>query len=65
MFNCNITNGVICNAAKGQSIENFAAELIALRKEKMGVIVGIFNDYALFVHSQDTACDIVKRYNNR
>ena len=39
MFNCNITSGVICNAAKGQSIENFAAELIALRKEKIGGII--------------------------
>lgn len=61
----NRISGIICKASPGQSIENFAAEMIALRKKEQGVIVGIFNNFSLFIHSQDTERDIVKKYMNR
>lgn len=65
MPNYNRTSGIICTSSPGQSIENFVSELITLRKKELGVIVGIFNDRAQFIHSQDTEQDIVKRYMNR
>lgn len=54
--------GVICKASPGQSIDNFAQELILIRKENAGVLVGVFNDIALFIHSTDTEQDIVHSY---
>lgn len=57
-----MSKGIICKAFPGQSIENFASELIAIRKKELGVLVGVFNDIALFVHSTDTKQEIVKRY---
>ncbi len=57
-----ISKGIICKASSGQSIENFALELVAVRKKELGVVVGVFNDIALFIHSTDTQKDIVKSY---
>lgn len=60
MYSC--SRGVICTASPGQNIEDFASELTSLRKEKLGVLVGVFNDIALFIHTSDTEQDVVKSY---
>ena len=58
----NYSKGVICTADHRQSIEDFASELLELRKKGTGVLVGVFNDIALFIHSVDTKQDIIERY---
>ena len=59
MYSC--SKGVICTASPGQGIEDFAKEL-AERKKGTGVLVGVFNDTALFIHSVDTEQDIIDQY---
>ena len=39
----NYSKGVICTADHRQSIEDFASELLELRKKGTGVLVGVFN----------------------
>ena len=65
MLNCNSVRGIICTAAPGQSIENFASELISLRKKDPGVIMAVFNDIPLFIHGGDTKQDIISQYYHR
>ena len=60
MYSC--SKGVVCTASPGQGIEDFAKELAELRKKGTGVLVGVFNDTALFIHSIDTEQDIIDQY---
>ena len=59
------SKAIVCQPDKGCSIERFAEDLLDLRHYELGVIVGVFNDIALFVHSGDTVQDIVHQYINK
>lgn len=63
MYSC--SKGIICTAFPNQSIEHFASELLVIRKRETGVLLGVFNNIALFVHSKDTKQDIIEQYNRK
>ena len=56
------TKATVCTALPGSNIGDFASELLELHKKENGVLVGIFNNIALFVHSKDTVQDIIDQY---
>ena len=56
------SRGFICVACSGQGIASFASEMVAMRKKELGVLVGVFNDIALFVHTHDTVQDVISQY---
>lgn len=57
-----MSKGIVCKASEGQTIDSFASELMEIRKNELGVLVGIFNDIPVFVHSEDTMQEIVENY---
>lgn len=56
------TKATVCTAVSGTNIGDFAQELLELHKKEKGVLVGVFNNIALFVHSKDTVQDIIDQY---
>ena len=59
------STGTICSAFPEKSIEDFALELLAIRKKETGILLGVFNNIALFIHSGDTEQDIIEQYNEK
>lgn len=51
-----------CEAEAGEYIGHFAEELVAYRKKIPLDIIAVFNDTHIYVTSQMTTKDVIKKY---